>query len=108
MQSSSNAFRIASNSLEHIYPENADKDEWSNSDELEPLVWHIGNLTVLEPSYNKQAANFGYDKKVSIYPKSELLMTKEIPENYEQWGEAEVLQRAKRLLSVAKQIWSVE
>lgn len=107
MQSASNALTIASNSLEHIYPENADKMEWPERDELEPLAWHFGNLTVLEPKYNQQAANLSYDTKKGIYPKSVIAMTNEIPTKYNQWGQTEIFQRARNLLPIATQVWSV-
>lgn len=69
-QTKTKAVKLKRNSLEHIFPENPDKSEWPKLDEMEPFLWHIGNLTVLEPKYNRKAGSKSFDKKRELYENS--------------------------------------
>ncbi len=107
LQSPPGTVEIARNSIEHIFPEGAEEAEWPNRDELEPFVWHIGNLTVLEPGLNRQAGNRKYDDKKGFLSRSDILMTRNVATNYPAWGREEIVQRSKRLLPVVKEVWRV-
>ena len=105
MQSQTKAIGFDKTSLEHIFPENASEVDWPARDELEPYVWHIGNLTLLEPTYNREAGNRGYNDKKQIFLKSEIAMANKIAEQYEMWDEKQILDRAKRLVAIIEQVW---
>lgn len=105
MQSQTKAIGFDKISLEHIFPENVSEADWPARDELEPYVWHIGNLTLLEPTYNREAGNRGYNEKKLLFLKSEIAMTNKIAEQYEMWGEKQILDRAERLVSIIEQVW---
>lgn len=104
-QSESKALKISKNSIEHIFPENPDKNEWPKADEMEPFLWHLGNLTVLEPKYNREAGSKRFNVKSDIYLKSEIRLTKEISTKYTSWEVPDIMDRANKLLPYIKQLW---
>lgn len=91
--------------LEHIFPENPDS-EWKNADDLAPLTWAIGNLTMLLDKLNDKAANSPYEVKArDVYPLTEVVMTKEIPAKYSAWTPDNVADRSKALAAHAVALW---
>lgn len=83
--------------LEHIFPENPLIAEWPNHDELNPLTWHLGNLTTLERDKNERAGNRGYWAKRAIFESSAIKMTTDIAKEFEDWSAETVVQRAESL-----------
>ncbi|MCG2659317.1 MAG: DUF262 domain-containing HNH endonuclease family protein [Kiritimatiellae bacterium] len=90
--------------VEHIFPQNAGK-EWPHRANLEPLIWHVGNLTILGKRINAKAQNKCFaDKCRDHYAVSEIDMTKDLLKE-STWDEATIRKRAKALAAVALQIW---
>lgn len=104
-QASDGSVKLGDNSLEHIFPANAEANVWSKLSEIEPYIWHIGNLTVLEPKLNRRAKNSSFADKIQIYIESNITLTKTICENYSEWGVNQILSRAKSLLPIIRDIW---
>jgi len=76
---------VGESNLEHIYPQNPEDTAWggkTNQEKLEPLTWHIGNLTIFGKKANKKVANFEYDIKRPKYEVSLVVMTNEIATKY--------------------------
>jgi hypothetical protein len=97
-QSKTGEVAIGDANLEHIYPRNANVTHWPNKDELDPLVWRLGNLTVLGEDYNRSASNKAYATKTqNYYRNSELVITKTIPDAFGAWTPTEVEARSKEL-----------
>lgn len=96
-------------SVEHILPENSD-DSWGdfNYDAINRYVYRIGNLTLLEKKYNRDAAQKSYLDKLKIYEKSNSKLTKVIAENYESWNESNISNRQEEMAKHAKSIWRVQ
>jgi hypothetical protein len=107
MQSKSKGVTSGRTSIEHIFPRNAAKADWPNAAHLEPYVWHIGNLTLLEPKQNKDVGNKGFADKSNKYPQSELQMTKQVAEKFRAWDEKAITTRAQNMVSYIDQIWTV-
>lgn len=105
IQSKTKAIEISHNSIEHVFPENAQIDEWSNIDDLESYVWHLGNLAVLEETYNRGVGRKGFEEKRKIYIKSEIQMAKDISNDYEKWDLGSIFNRARSLVKVASEVW---
>lgn len=105
IQSRSNAVQIPTHSIEHIFPESPNQTDWPNAEDMEPLVWHIGNLTVLESTYNRDAGSKSYEKKREYYTRSEIKMTSSIPEAYTEWNADTIRDRAIKLLSIIDEVW---
>jgi hypothetical protein len=90
--------------LEHIFPINAGSD-WPNRKDLEPYVWHIGNLTILGETLNNNAKSKGYSiKQKNYYSKSEISMTEELL-HYQQWTPKELHERGISLVREVTKVW---
>lgn len=93
-------------SVEHILPESPlyDWDDFDNVS-LSRSIYRLGNLALLEKKLNMEAGNLSYNNKKNFYRKSNVNLTKEIPENFESWNEANIIYRQKDLYKYAKSIW---
>jgi hypothetical protein len=105
MQTQTKEVAIDEANLEHIFPKKP-SGEWKNAAQMQPFLWHIGNLTMLGERLNSGVANSGYDKKKQHYAKvSELQITREIPKKYPTWDDVTVNKRALALAPYVKEIW---
>jgi hypothetical protein len=90
--------------LEHIFPQNA-ASAWPNRLSLEPLIWHIGNLSILGSRINRKAQNKSFsDKCLLHYSKSEIRMTKDLL-SYPHWDEKAIKKRARTLGKQITRLW---
>lgn len=108
LQSNTKAVAMAKTSIEHIFPEHAKKDDWTDYEALNPLVWHIGNLTLLEPKINKEIGNKPFEDKLTRYTDSEIEMTKAVATKYTEWSSENVMKRAASLAKFIDQIWQIQ
>ena len=90
--------------IEHIIPQSSQLVDEKNKDKLNS----IGNLTLLEPSLNREASNKSFEEKLEIYKKSQYNMTKEIPERWTQFGLDEIRVRQQEFANLATSIWRAE
>jgi hypothetical protein len=100
---------VGDTNLEHIYPQNPAESEWggkANQERLEPLTWHIGNLTIFGKKANKKVENFEYAIKHPKYAASSVAMTKEIASKYSKWDEHTIIDRATHLADLVVQVWN--
>ena len=100
---------VGDTNLEHIYPQNPEESEWggkTNQEKLEPLTWHIGNLTIFGKKANKKVANFEYSLKQPKFAASQVVMTKEIASQYNKWDETTILDRAAHLAKRIVEVWN--
>ncbi|HEY5287685.1 MAG TPA: DUF262 domain-containing HNH endonuclease family protein [Solirubrobacteraceae bacterium] len=100
---------VESLTLEHILPENPGAG-WQTLLESDPeVVEHFarfGNLCLLPRKQNKLAGNDSFVSKAGdMYSKSELLLTREIPERWSDWDRATIRQRGERLGKLAAMTW---
>lgn len=104
MQSETKELAMNKANLEHIFPQNAGA-AWQNKDNLEPYIWHIGNLSILGERLNKNAKNKGFlEKKTNYYSKSEIEMTRELL-SLSQWDESTIINRAGDLGKKITKLW---
>lgn len=103
-QDPSGIFVLDKASLEHIFPQNAVGEKWPDRADLEPYVWHIGNLTLLEPSLNRDVGNANFETKKEIYSKSKIAITQQIC-HYSEWNPETIKQRARELAKAVEQVW---
>jgi hypothetical protein len=100
---------VGDTNLEHIYPQNPAENEWggkANQEKLEPLTWHIGNLTIFGKKANKKVENFEYHIKQPKYAASAVVMTNEIASKYSKWDEKAIMDRAAQLAELTVQVWN--
>jgi uncharacterized protein with ParB-like and HNH nuclease domain len=94
--------------LEHVLPENPN-DLWhahlkKNNMDYKDLVHRIGNMTLLGHEFNKKAGRELFHKKLSMYRKSTLDITKTLLE-YTDWTEREIDNRQLELARLAVKYW---
>lgn len=92
--------------LEHIFPRNPLPSEWRAIDEMRPLLWSIGNLTMLGIKLNENAANRGYFSKRTIYRQSQLTMANNVSTHYTKWNAKSILNRSQRLGKEVVKVWN--
>jgi hypothetical protein len=100
MQSRTKEIGMDKANVEHIFPQNAGA-EWPNRIQLEPFIWHVGNLTILGRRLNTKAQNKAFmDKCNQHYSQSEIKMTTKLLTEKD-WT-PEIIQR--RAVELAKQM----
>ncbi len=107
MQSKTKVVSLEKASLEHIFPQNWNDEEWNEADDLEDLIWHIGNLTFLEPRINRNIGNSGFKEKVKSYKESEIVMTKDLALLGEDWSRMSVIKRAESFCKYVEEVWKI-
>ena len=68
-------------------------------------VSRIGNLSLLAGSLNIKASNNPYKSKVKEYSLSNIILNKEIIDNYKEFKFNEVDDRSDKLSCIAMEIW---
>lgn len=104
--------------IEHIAPQrafSADKySEWQrylscSEDEFEEYKKRIGNLTLLQDSLNQTASDNPFEQKCNIYRhKTDFLMTKAIPEEYDEWSIEKIQDRSEKMAEIICEVWSMD
>jgi len=108
MQTNTKEVKVDEANLEHIFPKNPAK-EWKEPNTVEPLLWHIGNLTMLGERLNRDAANKEFAVKATHYAKnSELEMAQAIAREYQKWDKDTIPDRAKKLAPLVIEVWNFD
>jgi uncharacterized protein with ParB-like and HNH nuclease domain len=92
-------------SIEHILPESP-SNEWRQDftdDQIEEMVYRIGNLTPLEPTLNRRIGNEPYSIKQEVYQQSMYKLTQNILA--EEWNLDALTARQRLLARRAVHIW---
>lgn len=97
--------------IEHVMPETLDTawkdylgENWKNIHET--YLHTIGNLTLIAPSPNESIKNKLFsEKKREWYALSNISLTKELNEKWDEWKETQILERATILAERAIKIW---
>lgn len=97
---------FASPTIEHIFPQKASEDKWPMKKDLEPYVWHLGNLTLLSEKINGKAGEKSYDtKRDSHYRTSDVPMTAELAEAYPIWNVDAISARGTEMAEEILALW---
>ncbi|MEZ5399225.1 MAG: DUF262 domain-containing HNH endonuclease family protein [Bryobacteraceae bacterium] len=108
MQTNTKEVKVDEANLEHVFPKNPAK-EWKEQEAMEPLLWHIGNLTMLGERLNRDAANKEFAVKAPHYSKnSELEMAQDIARTYKEWNKDTISDRARRLAPLVIEVWDFD
>jgi hypothetical protein len=107
MQTGTKELSLGEANVEHVFPKKP-SEEWKDADELEPYLWHLGNLTILGKRLNTSAASKGYKAKRTDYQKSELIMTQQLAEKFAEWDGQAIEKRAESLSPYITEIWNFD
>lgn len=92
-------------SIEHILPE-VPTDEWRQNFtdiQIDEMVYRLGNLTILEPSFNRDVGQKNYVIKKEKYQQSVYALTKNIMA--EDWTPDAIAARQRNLAQRAVHVW---
>lgn len=98
----SRVYDFAGTSIEHIYPQKADKN--FRDEKLELLKNTLGNLTILDPAQNTIGGNDPFNAKRSLYQESSVLLTRNIATN-QTWTEQEIKNHKNLLIDIALKVF---
>jgi hypothetical protein len=111
MQTNSKEIALDVANLEHIYPRRPHSDEWGGKkgqEELNPFLWHIGNLTMLGDKINSKNGNKEFPIKRKAYSgASELEINHKIA-LYDDWTIATIEDRGKKLIDPILNLWNFD
>ncbi len=94
--------------IEHILPENptADWAEHFPEEKWDEYIYRLGNLTLLEPSLNRQIGNRSYAEKLEGYAQSQYHITSILPDFApEAWTPQLVEHRQRNMAERAAHLW---
>jgi hypothetical protein len=95
--------------LEHVLPENPQAGwEAFSDDEVEALVYRIGNLTLLSKSVNKDLGNVAYSMRRPVYAGSSFGITRKIAEDNADWTPERLAKRQDWMAAQATAIWRID
>ncbi len=95
--------------LEHILPENPDTGwETFSDDEVEALVYRLGNLTLLPKGTNKELGNAAYSIKKPAYAGTAFSITKKVADENADWTPERLAARQKWMANQATAIWRID
>lgn len=97
--------------LEHVLPENpgAVWDDNFPSNRQSDFTYRVGNLSLLEATFNRAVSNLPFAQKVAVYAKSRYELTRAFATaGPDEWTPAAVEHRQAQLAKLALQIWRVD
>ena len=96
--------------IEHILPENP-TDAWEASfprNQWNEAIYRLGNLTLLEPSFNREVGNGEFRAKRAIYERSIYAITRRVAEvtaSDDEWTPERREARQRELAARARHVW---
>jgi hypothetical protein len=94
--------------IEHVLPQHPELGwEHFSEEEIDSLVYRIGNMTLLAKGANKDIANKPYTIKQPVLAQSSFGLTKRLAEENTEWTPARIEQRQKQMAKLALTVWRV-
>ena len=95
--------------IEHVLPQNPE-DGWGQftDEEVEAMVYRIGNMALLAKGANKDIANAAYATKRPVLQNSGFELTKKLAEENAEWTPARIEARQNYLAKLATSIWRID
>ena len=94
--------------IEHVLPQNPELGwEQFTEEELDALVYRIGNMTLLAKGANKTLANASYITKKPILAASGFTLTRQLAEENADWTPERIAARQKALAKIATAVWRI-
>ena len=94
--------------LEHVLPEHPEKGwEAFTEEEIEAMVFRLGNLTLLQTGQNKDLGNAEYSVKRTVYAGSSFALTRKLAEENAEWTPERIANRQNWMARQALSIWRI-
>ena len=101
-------FTSETDSIEHILPQNPNEEWGEDNYDFDALIYRLGNLCLLEKSYNTDIENKPFSEKIEAYKKSAFETTRSIPTEYAEWNSDSINKRQQQMGNCAKSIWKID
>lgn len=101
-------FTSETDSIEHILPQNPNEEWGEDNYDFDSLIYRLGNLCLLEKSYNTDIENKPFSEKIETYKKSAFETTRSIPTEYAEWNSDSINKRQQQMGNCAKSIWKID
>ena len=109
-QASGNDYDFESDSfnIEHVLPQNPESG-WDafTDEEVDAMVYRLGNMTLLAKKSNKNLGNDGFDIKKPVLAESQFELTRKIAEDNANWTPERIAARQKIFAKLATSIWRI-
>jgi hypothetical protein len=94
--------------LEHILPQNP-QSGWENfsDEEVEALVYRLGNMTLCETGLNRDLGNGEYEHKRTGYQESKFSLTRKIAAEHPNWNPERIAACQNWMAKQAISIWRI-
>ncbi len=94
--------------LEHVLPQNPGAD-WKqfSEEEIESMVFRLGNMTLLQSSANRDQGNDNYTTKRPVYANSGFVVTRKLAEENAEWNPERIAARQSWMAKQAIAIWQI-
>lgn len=109
-QASGNDYDFESDSfnVEHVLPQNPENDwEAFSDEEVDAMVYRLGNMALLSKRVNKNLVNSGFDVKKPVLAESQFELTRKIAEDNADWTPERIAARQKALAKLATSVWRI-
>ena len=94
--------------VEHVLPQNPESDwDMFSDEEVDAMVYRLGNMTLLTKSDNKKLANLSYPIKKPVFAESAFALTRKIATENADWTPERIASRQKALAKLATVVWRV-
>jgi hypothetical protein len=101
-------FESATFNLEHVLPQSPSSGWGTFTDEeLDTLVYRLGNMAMLEVKANRDAGNGDFESKKAAYATSHFALTRRIEAENQDWTPARIDARQRALAKLATSVWRV-
>ncbi len=101
-------FSSETDTIEHILPQNPGEEWGEDNYDFDALIYRLGNMCLLEKSYNRDLENRTYQQKAGVYRQSAFVTTKSIPDDYSEWNSDAINRRQQQMGNCAKSIWKID
>lgn len=94
--------------IEHVLPQHPERGwEQFTEEEIESLVYRIGNMTLLAKGANNDIANKPYAVKQPVLAQSGFGLTRQLAVDNTEWNPERIEQRQKQMAKMALTVWRV-
>lgn len=94
--------------IEHVLPQNPETGwEAFSEEEIDSMVYRIGNMTLMAKGANKDIANKPYEIKQPVLAQSGFELTRKLAAENTDWTPEKISARQKQLAKMALTVWRI-
>lgn len=95
--------------IEHVLPQHPGEGwEQFTEEQIDSMVYRIGNMALLRKGDNKDVANKDYSSKRPVLQASQFSLTVKLADENESWTPERILARQNQLAKLAASVWRID